>query len=271
MLSAAELDTSNEPLAITDANGAGTIIDDQAEPTVSISDGTPNPATEGDRSQHQLHRHSVGDGRRAHDGHLQHRQRHRGGRQRLHRRHRRHRHHPGRRHHRHHHHPGAQRRLFETPEAFTVELTAAELDASNEPLVITDADGTGNIVDDQAEPTVSISDVSVNEGAGTITFTVTKSGTTAVGATVGYAVTPDTAGMPSDYTAGTSPLNRHAELCGRRDDQDDHAERDKRRVLRVNGDVQRRSVEPDQCDDSGWAWRRHHHRQRSGGGRCDHA
>ena len=46
----------------------------------------------------------------------------------------------------------------------------------------------------------------MNEGAGTITFTVTKSGATAVGATVGYAVTPDTAGTPTDYTAGTSPL-----------------------------------------------------------------
>ena len=52
--------------------------------------------------------------------------------------------------------------IFETPEAFTVHLSAARLDTSNEPLAITDADGTGNIIDDQAEPTVSISDGTPN-------------------------------------------------------------------------------------------------------------
>ena len=114
-LSAARLDTSNEPLAITDADGTGNIIDDQAEPTVSISDGTPNPATEGADRHHQLHRQPVGDRRRAHHCHLQHRQRQRRGRRRLHRRHRPNRHHPGRRHHRHHHHPGAQRRHLRDP------------------------------------------------------------------------------------------------------------------------------------------------------------
>ena len=129
---------------------------------------------------------------------------------------------------------------------------------------------TGNIINDQAEPTMSINDVSVNEGAGTITFTVTKSGTTAVGATVGYAVTPDTAGTPSDYTAGTSPLTGTLSFAAGETTKTITLNCDKRRVLRVNGDVQRRSVEPDQCDDSGWAWRRHHHRQRSVGGRSDH-
>ena len=55
-------------------------------------------------------------------------------------------------------------------------------------------------------PTFSINDVTVNEGAGTITFTVTKSGATALTTTVNYAVAPNTAVTPGDYTAGTSPL-----------------------------------------------------------------
>ena len=196
-LSAASLDTSNEPLAITDADGTGNIIDDQAEPTVSISDGTPNPATEGTNpsisftvslsaiaDEPTIVTYSTVNGSAVAGTDF----------------------------------TGAtgltvtipagattaiitipvlNDAIFETPEAFTVHLSAASLDTSNEPLAITDADGTGNIIDDQAAPTVSINDVSVNEGAGTITFTVTKSGATAVGATVGYAVTPDTAGTPS--------------------------------------------------------------------------
>ena len=97
--------------------------------------------------------------------------------------------------------------VFETPEAFTVHLSAAELDVSNEPLAITDADGTGNIVDNDAAPAFSINDVTVSETAGTITFTVTKAGATAGTSTVNYAVTPDTAVTPGDYAAGTSALS----------------------------------------------------------------
>ena len=202
-----QLDASNEPLS-------------SPMPTASATSSTTRPSRRfrfptarrtrrrKAPTQHQLHRHPVGDRRRGHGRHLQHRQRQRRGRRRLHRRHQ----------------PTVtiaagdttatitipvlDDAIFETPEAFTVDLSARRARRpGNEPLAITDADGIGNIVDDQAAPTVSISDVSVNEGAGTITFTVTKSGATAVvGATVGYAVTPDMAGTPTDYTAGTSPL-----------------------------------------------------------------
>ena len=55
-------------------------------------------------------------------------------------------------------------------------------------------------------PTFSINAVSVNEAAGTITFTVTKSGTTALTTTVDYAVAPNSAVTPADYAAGTTAL-----------------------------------------------------------------
>ena len=60
--------------------------------------------------------------------------------------------------------------------------------------------------DNDEPPTFSIDDVTVSEAAGTLTFTVTKSGATAVASTVDYAATPDTAGTPGDYAAGTSAL-----------------------------------------------------------------
>ncbi len=68
--------------------------------------------------------------------------------------------------------------VFETPEAFTVVLSAAELVDSSEALAITADTGTGNIVDDQAS--VSIAEFGQpnpqTEGPdSTITFTVTLS------------------------------------------------------------------------------------------------
>ena len=72
---------------------------------------------------------------------------------------------------------------FENNETFTVHLSGA----TN--ATISDADGLGTITNDDAAPTFSIDDVTHNEGnAGTTTytFTVTKTGSTALTATVDY-------------------------------------------------------------------------------------
>ena len=65
---------------------------------------------------------------------------------------------------------------------------------------------TGTIVDDDGPPTFLIDNVTVNEDAGTITFTVTKAGVTALTTSVDYSVNPNSAVTPGDYAAGTSAL-----------------------------------------------------------------
>ena len=94
---------------------------------------------------------------------------------------------------------------FETDEAFTVHLSNAS------GATISDADGTGTIVNDEAAPTFSIDDVTHNEGdSGTTSyvFTVTKTGSTALSSSVDYATVDGTAVAPSDYAAiATTTLN----------------------------------------------------------------
>ncbi len=90
--------------------------------------------------------------------------------------------------------------VFELSERFNVNLSGA-VQAS-----IADAQGVGTIVDNDAAPAFSIDDVTVSESAGTITFTVTRTGTSALTSTVDFAVAPGSAGTPGDYSgtlAGT--------------------------------------------------------------------
>ncbi|NQV69649.1 MAG: DUF4347 domain-containing protein [Pseudohongiella sp.] len=61
--------------------------------------------------------------------------------------------------------------------------------------------------DDDAAPTLAISDVSGGEGAGTFTFTVTRSGATGGTTTVDYATANGTALAGSDYTAKSGSLS----------------------------------------------------------------
>ncbi|TGT77786.1 immunoglobulin-like domain-containing protein [Mesorhizobium sp. M2E.F.Ca.ET.166.01.1.1] len=61
--------------------------------------------------------------------------------------------------------------------------------------------------DNDSPPSFSINDVTVSESAGTITFTVTKTGATVLPATVNYQVAPGTASAGSDYSAGPDPLS----------------------------------------------------------------
>ena len=91
----------------------------------------------------------------------------------------------------------------EPNETFTVNLS------SPTNTTISGGTGTGTILNDDAAPTLSINNVSQNEGnSGTtpFTFTVTLSGSTAQTVTVNYATADGTATAPSDYTATSGTL-----------------------------------------------------------------
>jgi len=88
--------------------------------------------------------------------------------------------------------------VFENDEGFVVNLTAP----SN--AVISDAQGTGSITNDDAAPTLTINDVSITEGnTGTqnLSFTVTRTGLTALPASFTATTANGTATAPSDYLA----------------------------------------------------------------------
>ena len=86
---------------------------------------------------------------------------------------------------------------FEPNEAFTVHLSNAS------GATISDADGTGTIVNDDAAPSFAIDDVTHNEGnAGTTSyvFTVTKTGSTALSSSVDFQTVDGTATVAdNDY------------------------------------------------------------------------
>ncbi len=91
--------------------------------------------------------------------------------------------------------------IFETTEAFNVNLSGA-VNAT-----IADALGVGTIRDDDGPPTLSINDATVNEGAGTATFTVTLDKAGALPISVGYATGDGSARSGSDYVATGGTLN----------------------------------------------------------------
>ena len=92
--------------------------------------------------------------------------------------------------------------LVESAETFTVGLS------SPTNATITDGSGQATITDDDVAPSLSVNDVTVGEGAGTATFTVTLSGASSQTVTVQYATAPGTAST-SDYTtsSGTVTFN----------------------------------------------------------------
>jgi hypothetical protein len=96
--------------------------------------------------------------------------------------------------------------LDEADETFTVDLS----NASNATIATGTGTGTGTITDDDAAPSLSVDDVSVTEGdAGTVnaTFTVTLSAPSGQTVTVDHATANGTAVAPGDYTAiATTPL-----------------------------------------------------------------
>lgn len=93
--------------------------------------------------------------------------------------------------------------LLEPDETFTVTL--------NTPNGATIADGTatGTIVNDDAQPTISINDVTLGEGNAGLTpftFTVTLSNPSTLPVTVNYTTTPDNATPVTDFTPAAGPL-----------------------------------------------------------------
>ena len=65
---------------------------------------------------------------------------------------------------------------------------------------------TGTINDNDAKPSFTINDVTVNEGAGTATFTVTLSAASGLQSTVDYGTASSTALTGSDFTAASGTL-----------------------------------------------------------------
>jgi len=93
--------------------------------------------------------------------------------------------------------------VYETNETFGVNLSAPSQ------ATLADGSGTGTIQNDDAAPTLSIDDVTHSEGnSGTTSyvFTVSKTGATAVNASVNFATADGTATQPSDYTSNSGPL-----------------------------------------------------------------
>ena len=93
--------------------------------------------------------------------------------------------------------------VVEDDETFTVTLTPA--DASQVDAGASDLVATGTILNDDTN-SFAIGDVSVNEAAGTMTFTVTRTGDSDVDITLNYATSDDSAVAGSDYTATTGSI-----------------------------------------------------------------
>ncbi len=68
-------------------------------------------------------------------------------------------------------------------------------------------DGTGPGGTDDDRPSFSVDDVTVNEAAGTLTFTVTKTGATALASSVDFATADGTATAGADYTSTSGTLS----------------------------------------------------------------
>jgi MYXO-CTERM domain-containing protein/uncharacterized repeat protein (TIGR01451 family) len=90
--------------------------------------------------------------------------------------------------------------LDEPNETFTVDLSGP----SNATLA--DGSGTGTITDDDAPPALSVADVTLGEGGGTMSFTVALSAASGRTVTAAYATSDGTAVSPADFTAVSGSL-----------------------------------------------------------------
>ncbi|WP_047534071.1 immunoglobulin-like domain-containing protein [Methylotenera sp. N17] len=94
--------------------------------------------------------------------------------------------------------------------SFSVSIPTVNdtLDEPNETLLLTvgGVTGTGTITDNDPTPSLTINDVTVNEAAGTMTFTVTLSAASGNTVTVNYGMVNQTALSGSDYTASSGTL-----------------------------------------------------------------
>jgi hypothetical protein len=102
--------------------------------------------------------------------------------------------------------------VFEGAESFAVNLSGA-VNAT-----IADAQGSGTIINDDAVPSLSITDVSITEGnAGTVTatLTVSASASSSQTMTVNYATANGTASSGTDYVAASGTLTFAAGVTSR--------------------------------------------------------
>ncbi|MBI2277323.1 MAG: type I secretion C-terminal target domain-containing protein, partial [Dechloromonas sp.] len=95
--------------------------------------------------------------------------------------------------------PTADDALDEIDETMTLSASTAQNLA---PVV-----GTGTIIDNDATPSFSINDVTVNEGAGTATFTVALSAASGLATSVNWGLANGTALAGSDFTNNSGTLN----------------------------------------------------------------
>ncbi len=87
----------------------------------------------------------------------------------------------------------------EPQETFEVNITGAETDTTNTALTVTTSQGIGTIDDDDAVPTVSIDSVTVDEGDNAV-FTVSLTNPSSEDITVTFTVDDATAVVTDDYT-----------------------------------------------------------------------
>ncbi|MDE0038158.1 MAG: fibronectin type III domain-containing protein, partial [Gammaproteobacteria bacterium] len=90
--------------------------------------------------------------------------------------------------------------VHEAEETFHVNLSGAMY------AMLDDAMAVGTITDDDAAPTLAISDASAAESDGMIHFTVSLTGATALPASVSWATSPGTATAGEDYQTGSGSL-----------------------------------------------------------------
>lgn len=99
--------------------------------------------------------------------------------------------------------------IDENNEGFFVNLSSAT--NAN----ITDGQGYGTIIDDDAAPQITIDNVIVNEDIGTTTFTVDLSAASGLNVSVDYTTANGTAIAPGDYTLNTGTLSFSAGTTSR--------------------------------------------------------
>ncbi|QDU15104.1 Calx-beta domain protein [Gimesia maris] len=92
---------------------------------------------------------------------------------------------------------------IESLEQFVVSLSNAQ--SSGQSITIADAQGIATITDDDSA-SLAINDITVNEGAGTATFTVTLTGQVGETVTVDWSTADNTADEISDYLAASGTL-----------------------------------------------------------------
>lgn len=98
--------------------------------------------------------------------------------------------------------PSVQDSIYEGNETFTLSLVNP-----SGPISLASGSAIGTIIDNDAAPSFTIADLTVNENAGTATLTISRSGATAFTHSVSYATASGSAIAGSDFTAVNGALS----------------------------------------------------------------